>query len=94
MPVVIDTTKCTGCRACELACSYHHRQIFSPSIASIRVQRCDVKGDFQVKLVRYQQAEDGHLACDCAGGNEFCLNYCSATARSELEALLKLQESK
>ena len=91
---VIDTEKCTGCRACELGCSYHHTQTFKPSVASIHVQRLEAKGDFDVKLVLYRQAEDGHLACDCSKGNEFCVQYCPMEARDELKALLKLEEVK
>ena len=30
---------CTGCRACELACSYHHTKVFSRQRGSITVLR-------------------------------------------------------
>ena len=35
---------CTGCRACELACSFHHEEVFSPSKSRIRVVRIDEEG--------------------------------------------------
>ncbi|UCE35790.1 MAG: 4Fe-4S binding protein [Deltaproteobacteria bacterium] len=31
---VIWTEKCTGCRSCEIACSYHHRRVFSRKFAN------------------------------------------------------------
>ena len=92
MAIIMGTKKCTGCRACEIACSYHHRQFFKPSIASIRVKRCDIKGNFAVKLMHYRQAEDGHLACDCSKNQEFCIRYCPVTARDELKALLQSKD--
>ncbi len=35
---------CTGCRACELACSFHCEGLFSPSKSRIRVVRIDEEG--------------------------------------------------
>jgi len=39
LKIVIDTKACYGCRTCELACSFHHKGVFSPSLSSIRVSR-------------------------------------------------------
>lgn len=89
MVIVGETKKCAGCRACELACSYHHRQLFSPSIASIRIKRRGV-GEI-VDLLLYGQAKDGHLACNCPEGSEFCLHFCPDIARDELRAILQLR---
>jgi Fe-S-cluster-containing hydrogenase component 2 len=80
------TEKCTGCRACELACSYHHRKTFSPSIASIHIERDDEEGDVWIKI--YDEAEDGHLPCNCQEGDRYCLNYCAEKARDGLKAIL------
>lgn len=91
---VVNTQKCTGCKSCELACSYHHRQFFKPSLASIHIERLEARGNFQVNLVHYRQAEDGHLACDCSKSHEFCVLYCPEIARDELKALLRLKEDK
>jgi Fe-S-cluster-containing hydrogenase component 2 len=35
--LMVHGEKCTGCKACEAACSYHHGKIFSPKVASLRV---------------------------------------------------------
>jgi Fe-S-cluster-containing dehydrogenase component len=85
MPVM-DTEKCTGCRACELACSYHHQGEFSPSISSVHIKRDDREG--RIELCLYKQAEGIHLACDCPTGKEFCLKYCPVIARDELKDIL------
>lgn len=83
MPSVVSTEKCLGCRTCEIACSYHHRQIFSRKIASIEVLRWESEGKFGIRLFR--EDKDGHMACD---GCNFCLKYCSELARDELKAIL------
>jgi len=88
MPVVFYTEKCVGCRACEIACSYYHRKIFSRKIAtSIEVKRRPKEGKFGIVL--HRQTENKYLACDCTEGSEFCLKYCPDTARNELKAILK-----
>ena len=35
--LVIDPGKCTGCKQCELACSYDNFGVFNPSKSVIRV---------------------------------------------------------
>lgn len=82
----IYTQKCSGCRSCELACSFHHKKIFSPEVASIEVRGSDKEG--KCSIILYRQAKDGHMACDCARGKEFCLNYCPEVARGELEFII------
>lgn len=42
--VLADAAKCTGCRVCELACSFKHESVFSPSLSSIRVVKIEEKG--------------------------------------------------
>ena len=37
--LVVDPTLCTGCRQCELACSYEHEGLYSPSLSRIRLVR-------------------------------------------------------
>ncbi|MEE9151987.1 MAG: 4Fe-4S dicluster domain-containing protein [Thermoplasmata archaeon] len=42
--LTFNAENCTGCRACELACSFHCEGIFSPSKSRIRVVRIDEEG--------------------------------------------------
>ncbi len=35
----METSRCTGCRSCELACSFHHAKVFNPEISSIKIYR-------------------------------------------------------
>ncbi|TXT57370.1 MAG: putative ferredoxin-like protein YdhY [Candidatus Thorarchaeota archaeon] len=42
--LVVDYTKCTGCRICELACSAKHEGRFQPSLARLRIVRYDDLG--------------------------------------------------
>jgi Fe-S-cluster-containing hydrogenase component 2 len=35
---------CTGCKACELACSFKHEKLFSPALSRIRIVRNDEDG--------------------------------------------------
>lgn len=37
--LIVDTDKCTGCRACELACSISKTAEFNPRQANIRVMK-------------------------------------------------------
>ncbi len=88
MPVVINTKSCCGCRSCVLACSYYHTKTFGiKSGTSIDIKRRPKEGKFGIVL--YRQAENGHLACDCPEGSEFCLKYCLEPGHDELKAILK-----
>ena len=48
--VAIDVAACTGCRMCELACSFHHKSVFSPELSSIKVSRNNRTGEIQIFL--------------------------------------------
>lgn len=87
MVEAFDTMKCTGCRSCELACSYYHQKVFSPNIASIQIQRQENVGKFTIFV--YPEDYFAHLSCNCDEGKEFCLNYCPIIAREELKTILQ-----
>ena len=36
--VVVHPEKCTGCRLCELACSFQHNKVFRPAASRVSVQ--------------------------------------------------------
>jgi Fe-S-cluster-containing hydrogenase component 2 len=42
--LIFDPELCTGCRACELACSFINEGVFSPAKARIRVVKFDRDG--------------------------------------------------
>jgi len=42
--LVIDYKKCTGCRACEMACSLQHEGIVNPVLSRIQAITLDVEG--------------------------------------------------
>jgi Fe-S-cluster-containing dehydrogenase component len=87
--IEVATKSCTGCRTCEIACSYHHREVFQPSISSIRIQRDNTGAALSSML--YLKDADGHLACDgCRGLEEpLCVKYCNPEGREELKHLLE-----
>ena len=35
--LIVDKTRCMGCRICELTCSFHFHQVFNPERARIRI---------------------------------------------------------
>jgi Fe-S-cluster-containing dehydrogenase component len=65
--------RCTGRRACEIACSFHHAKKFSPSFSSIKVRRDEKEGFFNLEISN---------TCDlCKDEREpLCIKYCAAKA--------------
>jgi len=86
--VMFDTKDCTGCKTCVIACSYHHKGVFSLASSSIEIKDWRQEGKFAI--VFHKKDEDGYLACDkCQGESEpLCIKYCSFLARDELRTLL------
>lgn len=82
--IVVDNEKCTGCKTCQIACSFHHKKVFNPKIASLEVRRDEEDGTMYVMLYQElnQQAKATKLACDaCIGEPEpFCVKYCPTGA--------------
>jgi Fe-S-cluster-containing hydrogenase component 2 len=90
--MVFEAKYCTGCRACELACSFHHKKVFKPSIASIEItgkEKTHKDKIFEIRL--YGKHHNDHFACDdCKGLEEKnCLRYCHEDAKEELRSFLK-----
>ncbi|MEM2239946.1 MAG: 4Fe-4S binding protein [Candidatus Bathyarchaeia archaeon] len=36
--IIVDAEKCSGCRVCEIACSFTHEKVFDPSMARLRIE--------------------------------------------------------
>ena len=41
------TSRCTGCRSCEIACSFHHNKKFSLTDSSIKIFRDNKSGKIE-----------------------------------------------
>lgn len=52
MELTVDTHKCTGCRICEFACSYHYDVEYSALSSSLMLHRVEKKGYFGLILKR------------------------------------------
>jgi len=81
----VSNEKCTGCRACEVACSYHHQEgIFNPRAVSLQVHRSEKEGKFSIILYSDMPEEkrQGRFHCDlCEGEPEpVCVKYCQPNA--------------
>ena len=76
MITVENLHACTGCRLCELACSFHHAGAFGRGQSSIRVRRYLDTGRVDIAI----DPPDGpeRPPCDgCAGyAVPLCLSYC------------------
>ena len=66
----IRSELCTGCRCCELACSFHFARAFDPANSSIQV-----RGDHQTGEIWL----DLHPTCDLCRGEEepLCVRFCA-----------------
>ena len=80
----IDVSKCIGCRTCQIACSFHHKKVFDPGIASLEVRETREWPKVSITLYRdlARRNMGNHLACDdCAGESiALCAKYCPVEA--------------
>ena len=69
MIIVHDHSKCYSCKACQLACSYHHTGSFWPEKSSIRVSRNTHNGKmfWQVDSTCYECKNEE---------KPFCVKFC------------------
>jgi len=80
--VVADLSKCSGCRYCELWCSYAHHKVFSTSLSRIHIVKDDLIGmDFPIVCQQCEQAA--------------CMSACPTGALYlNDKGILKLEEEK
>lgn len=66
---IVEPALCTACRACELACHYHHSGRFGTSRASVRI---DYDPDLSEVAIAFEDT------CDqCVGEAEpLCAHFC------------------
>ena len=86
--LTIHPQNCVACKTCEIACSYHHKRSFGPSIASIEIRKGQRDPSFAVSF--YGCNHGNHLPCDgCQKEDEpWCVKYCHPFAKDELKKLL------
>lgn len=71
--LVLDPSKCTGCRACEVACSFRRHRSFNPLGSSIHVVRA-------LPTDEVEWYTDS--TCDlCRGSSRpYCIRFCPENA--------------
>lgn len=67
----INLHKCTGCRSCELACSWHFYKTFNPEASAIKVNRYDEEIELYI-----------NSTCDLCYQEDIplCIKYCAPKA--------------
>jgi Fe-S-cluster-containing hydrogenase component 2 len=64
--LLVDSSECSGCRYCEMVCSFHHEGRFSPSLSRVTVVKEDRYGmDYPVFC---RQCEDCPPIATCPTG--------------------------
>lgn len=66
--LVVDVTKCRGCRSCQLACSFRKFQVFNPARSVIVLER-DVETGHTAPMIC-------PIACDLCQGDPACVRAC------------------
>jgi carbon-monoxide dehydrogenase iron sulfur subunit len=78
MRIVRDPAVCDGCRNCELACSFHHKQVFGPEFSSVKVANDCQEGETQWTV---------DATCDLCRDEKhpLCIQYCFGGALRRVE---------
>ncbi len=73
--VIVDEQKCTGCRACELGCSFHLKRHYCPEDSAIRVWMEDTEG-----IIEAEWAAPKCDFCLSESQGPQCAYYCKLNA--------------
>ena len=75
--MIINADFCIDCKLCELACSFHHKNIFNPEISSIKILDC-LRENIRIKIYEKKEQGDINIKCDhcCGLEEEMCVKYC------------------
>lgn len=80
MHLVVDQTKCDGCRLCELVCSLRMLGEFNPARSAVRVLKYEKRGLYIPVISPYGGLlldDDGRpLMCDLCQGSPRCVDVC------------------
>jgi carbon-monoxide dehydrogenase iron sulfur subunit len=67
--IIIESERCTVCRSCELACSYHFKKEFNPNKSQIRILF-----DPKSAVLKINQKHGCDLCKD--ENSPLCVKYC------------------
>lgn len=72
--IAVDQQKCTGCSACQLACSFHHTKDCGLGASCIRIDRDNGTGRIETTILEE--------CCDMCMDQEhpLCIRFCAPGA--------------
>ncbi len=72
--------RCTACRICEMACSFHHEGLYRPAVSSIEIRKQADQG--RVEILIHNQGGGLRLGCDGCSGESLpqCIKWCPVEA--------------
>ena len=84
--ISIEIEKCTGCKVCELVCSFKHHGEFNPTLSRIH-PHVFWKEQISVPVIsnRLVTYKENNLRCDLCGGDPECVKFCTKGALSFVE---------
>lgn len=66
--ILVKPERCTGCRVCQLECSFKYHKVFNPALANIRVLETPEKGISYLVTYKDECRNCGICAAACVFG--------------------------